>query len=271
MRAVPVLASLFLVLPACTSGGLGSATVEGQPTGSDEGLSLTVVSIDPGSDKTTVELVAVNGGSRPAAISGRSSPMTLVDGSGQEHAAAEQEIEIPAYSSDRLRVEFAGRPAGDRMTLNAGDVTIPDLPGGATRFEPGPLPTAGDLARAQANHANGSTVRVTGVTLGETGVSVDVEAVNGHDASISLSSRTNDPARLTDERGRTYPLVPPTSNPDLEVAEGQVLRGTLQFAGRVPADAQRLTLHVNQTHGSAEDYATDPRFAIELPLAPSAE
>ncbi|HEX8385591.1 MAG TPA: hypothetical protein VF576_05385 [Rubricoccaceae bacterium] len=271
MRALPVLAALLLALPACTSGGLGTATVEGQPTGVDEALSLSVVSIDPGSDKTTVEMVAVNGGDRPAEISGRHAPMTLIDGSGQEHAAAEQEIEVPAYSSDRLRVEFAGRPGGDRMTLRAGDVTVPDLPVGATRFEEGPVATAGDLSGAQANHANGSTLRVTGVTFGEATVSVGVEAVNGHDASISLSSRSTDPARLMDERGRTYPLVPPTSNPDLDIAEGQVLRGTLHFAGRVPAGVGRLTLHINQEYGGDTDYARDPRLAIEIPLTSPAD
>lgn len=268
MRVLPL---LLVVLSACSSGGLGSATVDGQPTATDDGLSLSVAAVEPGGDKTVVELVAVNGGSRTATLARRYAPMTLTDASGQELTGPDQEIEVPAYASDRLRVEFAGRPEGERMTLRAGDLTIADLPTGATRFEAGATPAVGRLAAAQANHANGSTVRVTGVTFGDAGATVQIEAVNGHDRAIELSSSVSNAARLSDETGREYPLVPPASDPKLTVRPGEVLRGTLQFAGRVPATVQRLTLSFNREFGGEEAYSTSPRFTVDLPLSPATE
>lgn len=265
MRALLALSILPLSLAACTSGT--PATVSGRPTATDDALSLSVVEVEPGNDKTTVEMVVVNGGSRPETISRENTPMTLVDGEGVDHEAAGQEIDVPAYSSDRIRVEFAGRAAGDQMTLTAGDLTVPSLPTAATRFEAG-APTVGSLAAVQANHANGSSVRVTGVTFGDTGTSVQVEAVNGYANAIKLSASTGDPTHLADETGRTYPLVPPAANPDLSVAPGQVMRGTLRFAGHVPASVRRLTLGFNARYGSESESASNPRLSLDVPLAP---
>ncbi len=265
MRVLLALSILPFGLAACTSGA--PATVSGQPTATDDALSLSVVAVEPGRDKTTVEMVVVNGGSRPETVSREYTPMSLVDGEGAEHAAAGQTIEVPAYSSDRIRVEFAGRAAGAQMTLTAGDLTVPNLPTAATRFDAG-APAAGSLAAVQANHTNGSSVRVTGVTFGDTGTSVQVEAVNGHDREIKLSASTGDPTHLADETGRMYPFVPPAANPDLSVAAGQVMRGTLQFAGHVPASTKRLTLGFNTRYGSASESASNPSISLDVPLAP---
>lgn len=262
-----LLGAALVALPACTSGT--GDTVEGQPTVSNEdGLSLSVTSVRPEGDKTVVELVAVNGGSRPEPLGREYSPITLVDGAGTELEGPKETIEVPAYSSDRLRVEFAGRASGERMALQARDLTLADLPTSATTFEAGPLPTAGDLSGAQVNHANGSTARVMGVTFGDTETSVEVEVVNGHDGEIRLSGSSSDPLHLLDQTGRVYPLVPPPANADLSVQEGQTLRGTLRFAGRVPATVQRLTLNVNTRYGGDQDFATRPKISIPIPLVP---
>ena len=269
MRLLLALSVFPLTLAACTSGT--PTTVSGQPTATDDGLSLSVVAVEPGRDKTTVEMVVVNGSSRPESVSENYTPMTLVDAEGVEHEAAKQKIEVPAYASDRIRVEFAGRAAGDQMTLMAGDLTVPNLPTSATRFDAG-APAVGSLAGVQANHANGSSVRVTDVTFGDTGTSVQIEAVNGHDREIKLSASTGGPTHLADETGRTYPLVPPAANPDLSVAAGQVMRGTLQFAGHIPASTRRLTLGFNTRYGSASESASNPSISLDVPLAsPPAE
>lgn len=260
MRAL-LLSVALLGLAACGP----AATVDGQPTAvADDGLSLSVVAIETGSD-TVVELVAINGSRRTQVLSRRHAPMTLTDATGQALPAAEQEIEIPPYASDRLRVTFAGAPAGDRMTLTAGDVTVADLPTRATRFDAEPAPAVGPLTDAQVNHPNGSTIRVTGVAFGERTTDVQVEVVNGHRREIRLAG-TSAGARLQDPSGRVYPLVPPATNPDLDVPDGQTLRGTLRFAGRVGADVTGLALEFNPDYGGDEDYATRPRVRIDLPL-----
>ena len=256
----------ILALSAC-GGGLGSAEVVGQPTATDENVVLSVVSIEPG-DVTVVELVVVNGDDDAYVLSRNLSPITLVDASGQEIEGPDEAIEVPAYSSDRLRVEFAGRPGGDRMSLQARDLSVPDLPTSATRFAAGPLPTVGDLSRAQANHASGSTLRLTSVTFGDDVTEVGIEVVNGADNEVDLSG-SSDRARLADETGREYPLLPPQANPGLDIPEGQSLRGTLRFAGRVPASVQRLTFQTNPEYGGDEDYSRDLRFALEIPLTSS--
>ena len=263
MLRAPALASL-LALSACGS-GFGTDEVAGQPTATDDELTVTVVSVEPG-DVTVIELVAVNGDDRPVTIGRASSPLTLVDASGQELEGPDQAIEIPAYSSDRLRVEFAGRPEGDRMSLQAVGVTVPDLPTRATRFSPGPAPTVGDLSRAQANHASGTTLRLTSVAFGDDVTEVGVEVVNGSGNGIDISG-TSDRVRLADETGRTYPLVPPAANPDLDVPDGQALRGTLRFAGRVPGSVQQLTFQTNPDYGGDEEFSRSPRITIDVPLA----
>lgn len=267
MRPI-LLPAILLGLAGCGPGA--GPTVEGQPSATtDDGLSLSVVAIETGDD-TVVEMVAVNG-SRRARTLGRSySPMTLTDASGQSLRAAEQAIEIPAYSSDRLRVAFAGRPTGDQMTLTAGDVTLTGLPTRATRFAAGSPPAVGALDAAQVNHPNGSTVRVTGVTFGERATDVQVEVVNGHPREIRLASGATS-TRLQDPSGRVYPLVPAAANPDLSVPSGQTLRGTLRFAGRVAPDVPRLALQFNADYGGDDTYATRPRVRIDLPLAPPSE
>lgn len=263
---------LLLVLPLLASGclsdaGLGSATVDGRPTATDEdGVSVTVLSVDPG-DETTVDLLVINGTARPARLARASSPMTLTDGTGAELSGPEADLEVPAFSTDRVRATFAGRPSGERMTLTAGDLTLSDLPTGATMFAAGSAPALGDVARAQANHANGSTLRVTGVTFDEASTAVGVEAVNGHDRAITLNDHAGDVLHLADERGRRYPVVPPVTNGDLEIQPGMALRGTLRFAGRVPGDVRRLMLVANERYGGDQDYTTDPTFSIRLPLA----
>lgn len=267
MRAL-LLPAALLGLAACGPGA--GDTVEGQPTAAtDNGLRVSVVAIETGDD-TILEMVAVNGSSRARILSRRYAPMTLTDATGQALPAAEQEIEIPAYSSDRLRVTFAGQPAGDRMTLTAGDATVHDLPTHATRFEVGRVPTVGSLTTAQVNHPNGSTVRVTGVTFGERTTDVQVEVVNGHSREIELATTTAG-AQLQDPSGRVYPLVPAATNPDLAVPEGQTLRGTLRFAGRVGGDVPRLALQFNPDFGGDEAYSTNPRVLIDLPLVSPTE
>ena len=264
----PLLLALPLLALGCLSdGGLGAETVDARPTAADEdGLSVTVLSVDPG-DETAVELLVVNGTDRPARLARPSSPMTLTDGTGAELSGPEVGVEVPAFSTDRLRATFAGRPAGERMTLAAGDLSLPGLPTGATTFTAGPAPSVTDLTRAQANHANGSTLRVLGVTFDEISTSVEVEAVNGHDHAITLNGNASDGLHLADERGRRYPVLPPATNGDLEIQPGMALRGTLHFAGGVPGDVRRLTLVANERFGGDRDTSTDPTLSIPLPLA----
>src|SRR3712207_1459399 len=56
----------------------------------------------------------------------------------------------------------------------------------------------------------------------------------------------------SDDEGGTYPLVPPTDNPSLEVAAGALLDGSLVFDGAPPAGAS-LTLQINDGSGEGTE------------------
>lgn len=254
------------LLAACTVNPGDS--VEGRPVIADErGQSVTVLSVHPESDRTTVELLAVNGSDRPMTLGRQHSPISLQDETGTTLDGPNQSIEVPAHSSNRLRVEFAGRPEGSTMTLSAGDLSLTNLPTARTTFSAAASPTVGDLSRAQVNHANGTSVRVTRVEFNETETSVDVEIVNGHDNEVRLSNRQSDRAHLQDETGRIYPLIPVANNSDLRISEGQTLQGTLRFAGPIQGPVQQLTLRFNSRFGSDREFANNPQIVIDIPTS----
>lgn len=274
MRFLPFLAVVLLV--GCGAGG--PAEVEGQPVAYHaSGSSAYVESVERENDRLFVTLRFVNGSDRRQQLGSRNDPPTLTDAGGATLTAAEEALAVPAFSSDRLRLAFAGTPGEGPLTLRLNGeygnteewatdpaFAVPDLPREA-RFALGALPTGGAVQGVQANHANGTSVVVEEVRFDTLTTAVVVRAVNGRDGPITLSPR-NDAAFLLDDRGTRYPLVPPASDPTLRVASGQALTGTLRFAGRPTPEAQTLTLHLNEEYGNTEDWATSPR--ITLPAFP---
>lgn len=277
-RLLPPLAGA-LVLAGCVPGA--PADVEGQPTAHHaSGSRVYVETVERDGDRTFVTLTAVNATDSPMRLGRRSDPPTLLDADGVALTAAEEDVEVPAFSTDRIRLAFDGRAGGGPLTLRLNgesgssddntrspQLTVPDLPARGARFRAGALPAGGPVEGVQANHANGATVLVRAVRFEPAVVEMDVQVVNGSERELRLSPST-DEAVLLDDRGHRYPLVPPPVDAELRLGEGQTLTGTLRFAGRLAPDAQALTLHFNEAHGSTEDWASRPRVALPpIPIA----
>lgn len=119
----------------------------------------------------------------------------------------------------------------------------------------------------QQRHPNGTVLRVLGVVLADTSTSVEIEAVNGFTEEILLNDFG---LHLVDDLGNAYNFVEPEQNPELAVAPGAVLSGTLTFLGRIEAEAESLRLVVNtffpeETVDVANDFrlSNNPKFQID--------
>jgi len=155
-------------------------------------------------------------------------------------------------------------PGGQASTA---PVTAPvTTPQTATQTAPpaaaGPRSYPVDL---QANHPNGSVLRVTKVTLADDHVALDLAVTNGHRHDIELNS--NGRMVLVDNIGGRYNPAAPPQDPDVRVAQGTNMQGTFVFLGRVNPAATSLTLTTNSGYGGENEHSNQPKFIIrDIPV-----
>jgi hypothetical protein len=135
---------------------------------------------------------------------------------------------------------------------------------------PNRLPAARELD-IQANHPNGASVVVRGVSFHDDRIQLDVDVTNGASFEIALSSVGR--MILRDDLGNVYRLSPPSSNPRVVVPQEQSVEGTFVFLGRVAPGASSLTLTTNSnTSGDRSEYSRSPRFVVEpIPVSRDAD
>lgn len=135
--------------------------------------------------------------------------------------------------------------------------------GAPTTTEPDSSPDTTGLTplNLQANHANGSTLRVTGVSVGDGIITLKMVITNGHDEPIKLQDK-NSPAILKDDLGNVYNLVAPPDNPNITVNPNTTVRGDFVFSGQLAPNATTLTLLTNSKFGGDASFSKDPKFAI---------
>ena len=119
----------------------------------------------------------------------------------------------------------------------------------------------------EQRHPNGTYVHVTGVSFTRNSISVAVEVINGSLDQVELNDKR---IYLLDSVGNGYNFVPPPENPNLQIARGATLRGSLTFLGPVDRRATVLSLRVNVYRAtdtvdiaSEYKYATAPAFQID--------
>jgi hypothetical protein len=128
----------------------------------------------------------------------------------------------------------------------------------------------------EQRHPNGSVLRVTGVTVAATSITLQVEVVNGLADRIFLGYSGNT-MRLDDDLGTTYEFLPPPDNEDLEIEGRGTLTGSFVFYGvpdpaatslrlqsGVSGDGPRRTADV-QSQSANETF---PVFTVDIPLEP---
>lgn len=114
----------------------------------------------------------------------------------------------------------------------------------------------------QANHANGSTLRVTGIAIGDGVITLKMVVTNGYHKPIELQENQSSPVVLKDELGNVYNLVAPPDNPNITIEPNTTVRGDFVFSGQLAPSATTLTLITNSKYGSDTDYSTSPKFVI---------
>lgn len=117
----------------------------------------------------------------------------------------------------------------------------------------------------EANHMNGSTLRVGGIRLDDEATLLQVLVINGFREPIRLSAGQD--FVLRDDLGNTYALAALGENRELIVAPGATLQSVFRFEGRMATGARRARLITNERSGDDGGvHSTHPRFELEIPL-----
>lgn len=125
----------------------------------------------------------------------------------------------------------------------------------------------------------GHTVRIDQRQIHPNGVVMTLDSVTYRSASIvvaaSILNTTDRVARLNpggglqlvDDRGQSYPFVPPPNNPEVQIAPRSRVGATFVFVGPVVSGARVLQLSTNARTGSRNDRLTAaPAFTFSLPV-----
>lgn len=121
--------------------------------------------------------------------------------------------------------------------------------------------------RQSKTHPNGLTISVDTVSFLPSSIVVDVEIFNPGTNRRRLNPFGS--LLLTDDRGRSYPFLPPQDNPEMQIAPRTHLFGRLVFLGAVDWQARALQLKINHRLGSPTDRMTaTPLFQFSLPAEP---
>lgn len=140
----------------------------------------------------------------------------------------------------------------------------------ASETEESSSPRSVDLEETET-HPSGATVTVTGLTIDDRAVYVDLEAFNPSQEDIRLAE-SGRYIRLEAPQGRTFDFRPPEDNPDLSVPSGGELTATLGFVGQLSDDDVTLDLLLNWGSQGAlnvdREHARFPSFEFrDLPVA----
>ena len=112
----------------------------------------------------------------------------------------------------------------------------------------------------QANHANGSVMRLKSISFQEDNIVADLAITNGYKDEIRLNN--NRDMQLRDNLGNIYNLATLPQNPEVKISPGQTLTGKFVFLGRISPQANSLALATNDKYGLDADYATRPKIVI---------
>lgn len=135
--------------------------------------------------------------------------------------------------------------------------------------QPASPPLAPVSARVQQSktHPNGMTISIAAVSFLPSSIVVDVEIFNP-----GVYRRRLNPfgtLLLTDDRGRSYPFLPPPDNPEMQIAPQSHVVGRLVFFGGVDWQARMLRLTINHPFGSPTDrMSLTPLLQFTLPAEP---
>jgi hypothetical protein len=116
----------------------------------------------------------------------------------------------------------------------------------------------------QANHANGSTMRLSQLVLSESSITVNITITNGYKEAIAINDHED--MVLIDSSGNQYNLAAPPNNPKITIPIGTTLKGKFVFKGRIAPGVTALTLITNNKFGTDTNFSTNPKMTLNIPL-----
>ena len=279
-----LLTSVAAVLVALASCG-GTTVVEraeAEPHAHHEsGTSLFVEAVETDGDLIKLDLLIINGTGGRISVADDNDPVVLQGKSGKQYPAAAEKITLDPYTSNKLKVSFAGPLAGDEQPLalrvngkhgnrtSEPGLVVENIPVAENRllefakFEP----SRTRLPDTTFHHANGLTFTLKEIASEDNEARITFSAVNGHKEAVELVGSSSERGFMQDERGNRFYLVPSSSNPQLAIPAYQKLSGTLRFAGRVPPATKSLSLRLNDRFGGDADFSKSPKIVINnIPL-----
>lgn len=274
----------LLISAGCFSGGgiLNSETTKDQDLSAynQNGVNVQIESVEKSDKGILLTMRAINGTDDTKKLSSRSDPIILQDNQSAKYPSKEEEIELQPFTNNLLTIEFyeSDTAATENLTLyinskfgnefGSPKLTVANIPfpgGGKITFKSNVFKNLENIVK-NVNHPNGTTLTVKAIRFGKIETEVDMTIVNGSKNEIKLAEGSDKPY-LRDEQSRRFYLVPPETNPKLEVPESQKISGTFRFAGRIPTDAAKLSLYVNEKGSDDSEYSRSPRLIInDIPI-----
>ncbi|WP_026872489.1 hypothetical protein [Inquilinus limosus] len=118
----------------------------------------------------------------------------------------------------------------------------------------------------QQTHPSGVAMTLTSITFRANAIIVAANVINPSDRPVSLNRGGS--LVLTDDRGRSHPFVPPTDNPEVQVAPRSRVAASFVFAGPLAGDARSVQISTNGVSGSRSDRLTSaPSFLFRVPVS----
>jgi hypothetical protein len=134
-----------------------------------------------------------------------------------------------------------------------------------TTTDTSPLLPPSQTLNLQVNHANGTVVRLTGISFAEDSTNVNLAVTNGHKDPIKLNNSKD--MVLIDNLGNQYNLVAPPDNSQIEIQPGTTLKGEFVFLGRMSPLATSFSLATNNMSGSDQSYSNLPKIRVaDIPV-----
>jgi outer membrane protein OmpA-like peptidoglycan-associated protein len=223
------------------------------------GASLVVKTIDLRADSIALSVAVANPGDREISLN-RGRSLVVEDAAHGVHRlnppADNPELRIPMQAQLSGELVFIGplAPSARQLSLsgNGFDATIA-------------LPQqSGTAAARQADHPDGTALRIQGILATGPACLLSLLATNGSDRTIVLNQ--NRSLALTDRHGVAAPFKAPAENRELVVPSGDRLDARLAFDCRAIDASGPLTLTTNRpgrgTAGSPDDAA--PVFIFKI-------
>ena len=244
------------------------------PIVNQNGLSLQIISVESTGEKVSLNLKAINGSDDKYSLGDNYDKLILRDNLGNEYQTKGENLDLLPLTVNDLQIEFLAKLPSDAKTLSLTTnsksssmreprIVLENIPvsSGKITFTPAPNPPNLTLSDKTFNHPNGTSFTINQINFGENTIEVSFQAVNGSGRDNEFSMR-NERSFLQDDKSNRYYPVPANSDNNLKLSKNEKMNGTFRFGGKLAPDATKISLHLNDSSGSDNEYSTSPKIVI---------